>query len=73
MVNADHVKRKLPSLLCNGSTTDKKEWAKRHRIEIGLKRLRKLKPTKYQNLASRLIFVLKEMEMAALEKSESES
>jgi len=69
MVNADRVKKKLPSLLCNGSTTNKKEWARRHRIEIGLKRLKKQKPTKYYNLETQLIFVLEEMEKAALEKT----
>lgn len=58
MVNAKRVYRKLPSLLYDGSTTDKREWAKRHRIENGLKRLKKRNPEKYQNLELRLILVL---------------
>jgi hypothetical protein len=64
MVNADRVKRKLPSLLCSGPTTDKKEWAKRHRIEIGLKRLKKRNPEKYHILETRLIRDLEEIEKA---------
>jgi len=70
MVNANRVKRKLPSLLCDDSTTtkNKSNWAKRHRIENGLKRLRKRKPEKYHALETRLIFALKELEKAALEK-----
>lgn len=64
MVNADHIKRKLPSLLCNGPTTDKKEWAKRHRIESGLKRLRKQNPTKHRSLKLLLIRALEDIERA---------
>jgi hypothetical protein len=67
MVNADRVKRKLPSLLLDGSTTDKKEWAKRRRIENGLERLRKRKPEKYRILEARLIRDLKDMEKAVFQ------
>lgn len=68
MVNADRVKRKLPSLLLNGPTTDKKEWAKRHRIENGLKRLRTRKPEKYRSLEARLIRDLEDMEKAVFQQ-----
>jgi len=64
MVNADRVKKKLPSLLCDGSTTDKRQWAKRHRIENGLKRLRKYNPAMYHSLEARLIRILKDVEEA---------
>jgi hypothetical protein len=64
MVNADRVKRKLPSLLCDGPTTNKKEWAKRHRIENGLKRLRKQNPARYHSLELRLIRILEDFEKA---------
>ena len=64
MVNVKHVKRKLPSLLCDGPTTDKREWAKRHRIENGLLRLRKQNPAKYHSLELRLIRILKDVEKA---------
>ena len=68
MVNADRVKRKLPSLLCDGPTTDKREWAKRHRIERGLKRLKKRNPSKYNVLELQLIRDFEDKEKAALEK-----
>ena len=64
MVNVKHVKRKLPSLLCDGPTTDKREWAQRHRIENGLSRLRKQNPEKYHSLELRLIRILKDVEEA---------
>ena len=67
MVDADRVKKKLPALLCDGSTTDKQHWAKRHRIENGLKRLKKRDPVQYQNLEIRLIRDLEALEKAALE------
>ena len=59
--------RKLPSLLCNKATTEKSEWARRHRIENGLKRLRKYNAEKYYNLENRLIRDLNNLEKAALE------
>ena len=67
MVNADPVMRKLPSLLCNGTTTEKSEWAKRHRIENGLKRLKKNNAEKYYSLEHRLIHDLNDFEKAVFE------
>ena len=67
MVNAKRVMRKLPSLLCNRSTTDKGEWAKRHRIENGLERLRKHNSAKYQTMEFKLILILNDFEKAVLE------
>lgn len=64
MVNADRVKKKLPSLLCDGPTTDKKQWAARHRIENRLRRLKKRKPEKYRSLEMRLIRDLEDIEKA---------
>jgi hypothetical protein len=67
MVNADRVRRKLPSLLCDGPTTDRKQWSKRHRIENGLKRLRKQNNEKYVYLWLRLIRDLEDIEEAIIE------
>ena len=64
MVDAERVMRKLPSLLCNGSTTEKSEWARRHRIENGLTQLRKHRAEKFYNLENRLLLVLTEIEKA---------
>ena len=66
MVNAARVMRKLPSLLCNGSTTEKSEWTRRHRIENGLKRLQKNNAEKYYYLENWLIRDLKDLEKAVL-------
>ena len=68
MVNVDRVKNKLPSLLCDGPTTDRRFLAARHRIETGLKRLKKKHPEKYRLLELRLISVLEAFEKAVLEK-----
>jgi hypothetical protein len=70
MVNAARVAKKLPSLLCDGSTTpsNRGEWAKRHRIENGLKRLKKHSPEKYHSLEARLLRDLEAMEKAVLER-----
>ena len=62
MVDAVRVMCKLPSLLCNRSTTEKREWARRHRIENGLKRLRKNNVEKYYYLENRLIRALNDLE-----------
>ena len=67
MVDAERVMRKLPSLLCNRATTEKSEWAKRHRIENGLTRLRKNRAEKYYYLENRLILILNDLEKAVLE------
>jgi hypothetical protein len=68
MINADHIKRKLPSLLCDGPTIDKKQWAKKHRIERGLRRLKKRNLNKYNILELHLIRDLEAIEKAVLEK-----
>ena len=69
MVNVDRVKAKLPKLLCDGSTTNRKEWAKRHRIENGLKRLRRRNLAKYRSLEIRLIRTLEALEKAISENN----
>jgi len=64
LVNASHVKRKLAGLLCDGATTDPKQWAKRHRIENRLKQLEKKNPAAYEDLEARLIHILEAFEKA---------
>ena len=58
MVNADRVRRKLPSLLVDGATTDKKQWAERAKISYRLTQYRRRNPQKYNSLAFKLIMVL---------------
>ena len=67
MVNADRVKRKLPSLLINGETTDKKQWAVRRKIAYRLDQLKKHNPTRYLSLEAKLMAALNDLEKAILE------
>jgi hypothetical protein len=68
MVNVNRVKAKLPSLLCDRSTTNPEEWAKRRRIENGLKRLRRRNSAKYKCLETRLVRDLEALEKAISER-----
>ena len=68
MVNANRVKRKLPSLLIDGATTDKRQWAERARISYRLSRFRKRNPQKYYTLNNRLITVLECFEREVCKK-----
>jgi hypothetical protein len=64
MVNAKHVKRKLPSLLCDGSTTNKGNWNQHNKIVYRLQRFKARNPEKFGTLYNRLIAVLEEFENA---------
>jgi hypothetical protein len=50
VVNADRVKRKLPSLLCDGPTTDKKQWNQHNKIVYRLQRFKRENPEKFSTL-----------------------
>jgi hypothetical protein len=64
MVNADRVKRKLPSLLIDGETTDKRHWAAHNRVVYQLQQLKKRNPQKFNTLTNKLLMVLEEFERA---------
>jgi hypothetical protein len=64
LVNADRVKRKLPSLLVDGVTTKKKSWNSLMRYRYGLSRFKKKHPERYNALANKLIADLAEIEKA---------
>ena len=49
VVNADRVKRKLPSLLLDGSTTSKKGWRVFMRYRYRLEQLKKPNPEKFKH------------------------
>jgi hypothetical protein len=51
MVNADRVKRKLPYLLVDGSTTKKKGWNSLMRYRYRYSRFKKKNPEKFNTLA----------------------
>ena len=67
MVNADHVKRKLPSLLCHGNTSERKNnnmfMKNRYRLQQFIKR----KPQKFNSLANQLCAILDELDKEMIE------
>ena len=68
MVNADRVKRKLASLLVDGATTDKKQWAERAKISYRLTQLRKRNPQRYCALNNKLIMALEDFKHEVCKK-----
>jgi hypothetical protein len=64
MVSAKHVKRKLPSLLCDGPTTDRGNWNQHNKIVYRLQRFKTRNPEKFGALYNRLIAVLEDFERA---------
>jgi hypothetical protein len=74
MVNADRVKRKLPSLLVDNCSNGglnaesrakhKKGWNKFMRTRTRLSRLKKRSPEKYNTITNKIIADLNELETA---------
>jgi len=65
MVNADRVKRKLPSLLVDDcSNRHKKGWNKFMRLRYQLKQFKKKNPEKFNNLTNKIIADITELEKA---------
>ena len=64
MVNADRVKRKLPSLLVDGSTTKKKSWNSLMRYRYRFIQFNKRQPEKFASIANRIILDLVDLEKA---------
>ena len=62
MVNADRVKRKLPSLLCDGDTTKRENNNAFMRNCYRLQRFKKRNPQRFNTLTNRLLVVLKEID-----------
>jgi hypothetical protein len=64
MVNADRVKRKLPSLLLDGSTNNKKGWKAFMRSRYRLEQFKKKNPERFNTLTNKIIADLTEIEKA---------
>ena len=71
MVNADRVKRKLPSLLVDETTTNKKSWNSLMRYRYQLTQFRKRQPEKYYSITNRVFADLTDLEKAVHESSDS--
>ncbi len=67
MVSADRVKRKLPSLLVDGSTTEKKSWNSLMRYRYRFTQFRKRQPEKFNSITNRIILDLTDLEKAVNE------
>ena len=62
MVNADRVKRKLPSLLCDGDTSTRENGNAFMRNRYRLKQFQKRNPKKFNNLRNQLCAILDEID-----------
>ena len=70
-MNADRDKRKLPSLLVDGSTTNKKSWNSLMRYRYRLVQFKKRQPEKFDRLTNRVFADLAELEKAVNESNDS--
>ena len=68
MVNDARVKRKLPSLLIDESTTKKKGWNSLMRYRYRFTQFKKRQPEKYNSITNRIL-----LDLTALEKAVNES
>lgn len=63
-MNADRVKRKLPSLLVNDSTTKKNNWNSLMRYRYRFAQFKKRQPEKFNSITNRILFDLVDLEKA---------
>lgn len=70
MVNADRVKRKLPSLLVESSTTKKKSWNSLMCYRYRVTKFKKRQPEKFASIANRIILDLTDLEKAVNESND---
>jgi hypothetical protein len=62
MVNVDRVKKKLPSLLCSGKTSERKNNNVFMRNRYRLQQFKKRNPERFGTLISELVYVLEKIE-----------
>jgi hypothetical protein len=67
LVNAARVKRKLPSLLIDESSTKKKNWNSLMRYRYRFTQLKKRQPEKFDSITNRILFDLVDLEKAVNE------
>jgi hypothetical protein len=70
-VNADRVKRKLPSLLVDGSTTQKKSWNSLMRYRYRVTQFKKREPEKFTSITNRILLDLTDLEKAVNRSNDS--
>jgi len=70
-LNADRVKRKLPSLLVDSSTTKKKSWNSLMRYRYRFAQFKKRHPEKFNSVTNRILLDLTDLEKAVNEENNS--
>jgi hypothetical protein len=65
IVDADRVKKKLPSLLvANCSRRNKKGWNDYRKVTYRISKLKRKKPSKYDSIINKVVAALNEAEKA---------
>jgi hypothetical protein len=67
-LNADRIKRKLPSFLVDGSTTEKKSWNSLMCYRYRFIQFKKRQPEKFNSITNRIL-----SDLTALERAVNES
>ncbi len=70
-MNANKVKRKLPSLLVDGSTTEKRSWNSLMRYRYRFTQFKKRQPEKYSSITNRILLDLTDLEKAVNASSDN--
>jgi len=71
-LDADRVKRKLPSLLVDGSTTEKKSWNSLMRYRYRFIQFKRRQPEKFNSITNRILLDLADLEKAVNESNDSD-
>ena len=69
-MNMDRVKRKLPSLLVDDSTINKKAWNSLMRYRDRFTQFKKRQPEKFNSITNRVLIDLMDLEKAVNESIE---
>ena len=69
-MNADRVKRKLPGLLVDDSTTKKKSWNSLIRYRYRFTQFKKRQPEKFNAITNRILMDLADLERAVNDTSD---
>ena len=67
-MNADRVKRKLPSLLVDSSTTEKESWNRLIRYRYRITKFKKRQPERFNSITDRVLLDLTDLEKAVMSK-----
>ena len=69
-MNADRIKRKLPCLLVDGNTTEKKSWNSLMCYRYRFTQFKKRQPEKFNSITNRILLDLADLEKAVNESND---